>query len=187
MKKLSQINEGFLSKTINRSKTGEARIEDRIDSNISDLKEVDFGLSFVFADKDLLIDGKCIIKYDIIKEHLNGVFKSTGWRLPNMDELTDALNSVEIEYHTDHTGKNSFRTISGTCKKTGETLSFSDISPVYASPYLIDYEQDCDFDKNKSVRTWVIGSTDPETTPFGRFKIGPRTFPYRIRLIKDKK
>ena len=47
MKKLSQINESLWSKGIERSKSGNERIEDRLqNTNLYNLKSIDLGLSF---------------------------------------------------------------------------------------------------------------------------------------------
>ena len=55
MRKLSQINEGLWSKGIERSKTDNERIEDKIDSNIDKQKTVDLGFPFLIADNDFKI------------------------------------------------------------------------------------------------------------------------------------
>ena len=44
------ITEGFLSKTLSRVKSGEERIEDKINSNIDKLKGIDIGLPFLISD-----------------------------------------------------------------------------------------------------------------------------------------
>ena len=57
MRKLSQINEGLWSKGIERSKSGDERIEDKLPkNNIKELKPVDLCLDFLIADNRLSMD-----------------------------------------------------------------------------------------------------------------------------------
>ena len=188
MKKLSQINEGMWSKTFDRARTGEVRTEEKIDSNVYTLKEVDLGLPFVFADEDLVIDGKNMHHYKNIKEILP-LIKSTGWRLPTYDELKNTnVHNVfknEIKYETKHDGKNGFRTISGTSTKTEETLSFDDISPTYGEYFILDDEYDTS--KSLHLNVWYIGDLDKEDDLFNNFTIASIRMIYKVRLIKDKK
>ena len=56
------INEGLWKSGIERSRTGIVRKEDELDipNNVKDLNEIDFcpALPFVFADKDLELNGE---------------------------------------------------------------------------------------------------------------------------------
>ena len=81
------IEEGFLSKTINRSKTGEIRLEKKLPSNnINQFKEIDLDLPIVFADKDLVINGKDKFTWEEVEDYKEGIHY-LGWRLPTWDEV----------------------------------------------------------------------------------------------------
>ena len=90
MTKLSQINEGLWSKGIERSKTDNERIEDKIDSNIDELIPVDLGFPFLIADKDFKIKDEKYhwFSYDDMKKYLK-YFKKHGWRLLTNNEIKE--------------------------------------------------------------------------------------------------
>lgn len=90
MKKLSQINEGMWKSGINRAKSDEERLEDKLNTNIKTLKTVDMGsnagVNVLFADQDLEIDGRTSFTYDEMKSYIPYIEKQ-GWRIPTYDEM----------------------------------------------------------------------------------------------------
>ena len=93
------IKEGFLSKTINRSKSGEERIEDKIHSNIDKLKGIDIGLSFLISDDFLEITDQEKISFDDYNQKYRNFIEKKGWRLPNRDDITEInkmIHSTDI-------------------------------------------------------------------------------------------
>ena len=90
MKKLSKINEGMWKSGVNRSKSGEERLEDKLNTNIKTLKTVDMGsnagVDVLFADKDLEINGRTSFTYDEMKSYIPYIEKQ-GWRVPTYDEM----------------------------------------------------------------------------------------------------
>ena len=100
MRKLSQINEGLWSKGIERSKSGDERIEDKLPkNNIKELKPVDLGLDFLIADNRLSLNGKEFFKLNDIYHYLPNIEK-TGWRLPTIDEVNELCNLEYCKYNS---------------------------------------------------------------------------------------
>ena len=97
MKKLSEINEGFWKDGIKRAKNNIVRQEDKIDSNVYDLKEIDLGFPFLVANEPLTIEGKDDICYsDFAISDEKKKIEKLGWRIPRPKELEKILFSGEI-------------------------------------------------------------------------------------------
>ena len=185
MKKLSQIQEGFLSKTINRSKSGEERIEDKIQTNISEMKEVDMGNPYLnFADIDLEINGENMFTWEEYLKYKKYI-ESTEWRLPVVNSLfkNDWYKINRVNY-TEEELDNGDRIYSGTSKNTGETLSFLVEDMYLYGQYMIDgnYDPGSYYDKS-CVCLWVVGGPVED---FGRKETGSKVKKYKIRLVKYK-
>lgn len=92
MRKLSEINEGFWKDGIKRAKTGEIRKEDKMISNIDELKEIDLGdfCPFYISDQNLSIDDMLNISFDKYKQYKKQIEK-TGWRMPTQEEWKDKV------------------------------------------------------------------------------------------------
>ena len=88
MKKLSKINEGLWKSGIERSKTGTERLEDKPNTNIEELKEIDLydDLPFVFADNDIKVNGESKMDGDVFWLCKKEIEKS-GWRVPTINDL----------------------------------------------------------------------------------------------------
>lgn len=80
------VTEGFWKDGIKRSKSGEERLEDKINSNISNIKESeDIGLSFIISDQDFVYNGQEEFTEKEVYELLP-IFEKYGWRLPKMHD-----------------------------------------------------------------------------------------------------
>ena len=100
MKKLSQINESLWSKGIERSKSGNERIEDRLqNTNLYNLKSIDLGLSFLLSDNYFEIDGKNKFLGEELNELLPEI-KKTGWRLMTLDEVKELQEYIGNHNHS---------------------------------------------------------------------------------------
>ena len=196
MKKLSQINEGFLSKTLSRVKSGEERLEDRIESNIDEFEEIDLGFPFVFADRNLVINGEDKFTWEDFESYRSYI-EMQGWRLPNFEELPkcffrsrypDRLHDY-ITYKYDK-GKVYFES-----KKGIDVLEIYIDNP-YGQDFWCDWIPEFDNVENKikrgvdsqnargwGVASWryVQGNNPVDFNNYNKMK------KLSIRLIKDKK
>lgn len=87
------INEGFLSKTVNRAKSGEERIEEKVNSNLSELEEIDMGVA-IFADKDVIINDKDKFTRSEMESYIP-FFEKNGWKVLTID-VVDNLKIKDI-------------------------------------------------------------------------------------------
>ena len=163
----NELNEGLWSKGINRSKTGEERLEDKLNSNIKNLKEIDLGLPFLIADDDLTIQHIDEFTHSDMERYKEFV-ESHGWRFPTCEELQDYINSDFLEY-TD--GNDSMVIFS---KKTKQSVTFN---------------KDTKF---KSMH-WCVSDNEVKWVISGQFACCSMFYveihdgvTYHIRLIKDK-
>ena len=95
MKKISEINEGFMTRSLNRHKSGKERLENTphlpTPNNLKDLEPIDIGLDFLIADKPLMIQKEQFFnKIDEMLEYIDEV-KKVGWRLPLEKEVNELL------------------------------------------------------------------------------------------------
>ena len=84
------IKEGLWSKGIERSKTGEERLGDKLVTNIDQLNWIDLGFDFLISDVNFEIDGNEKITY-IELENAFSHIKSKGCRVPGWHELKSSL------------------------------------------------------------------------------------------------
>ncbi|MCM1217055.1 MAG: hypothetical protein NC548_21365 [Lachnospiraceae bacterium] len=97
------INEGFLSKTINRAKSGGARIEDKLPpNNLKDLKPIDIGLPFLIADDVLWINKTKFFSLNDETYSLIDKIEKTGWRLPTVDDVKLLQKHQSVKHTADH-------------------------------------------------------------------------------------
>lgn len=179
------INESLWKKAIERSKTGEVRLGDRISSNIDELKPVDLGsdFPFVFADVDLIIEDKDRFNLNQYEDYMSGL-NFQGWRLPNYEDIKKVENGFKkLEYQTQeiHVKKIPHRKIWGTSEETGESLVFI-IPIIHGEYYMLDdtqYSPD-----SKICDVWYVGESLNDS--FGKFNTSTITYKKPIRLIKDK-
>ena len=92
------INEGLWSKGIERSKSGEERLGDKIDSNINSLEGIDIGLPFLIADMDLEVEGKDTFNFDEMNHYNKSVIEKNGWRIPTIKDLQNNLDKPFLKY-----------------------------------------------------------------------------------------
>lgn len=99
VKKYSEfVGEGFVNKTLKRTRLGDERQEDKISTNIDQFKEVDLGFDFVFADRNLVINGEEEMTYKELLSYYD-YLKTTGWRPITDIELK---KSLLCQYHGDY-------------------------------------------------------------------------------------
>lgn len=175
MKKLSQINEGFLSKTINRARTGEDRKEDKIKSNIEQLEPVDLGLPFLIADKDFELDEEVENQNKKFKwsevEQLKPMFNKHGWRLPTLKELQKYINQSFLDYEEVPTKQGAKITIRNI--DTHEKL-YINPETWFAHLYWCEFEM-----------VWKINIGRNRINSI--FETTPKMYTFNnIRLVKDK-
>ena len=113
MKKLSQINEGMWSKTFDRARTGDERIENKIITNIDEIKPVELHdkLKLRFADDILIYDNKDIFTEKEMLELQDGFLKKFNdrpgfnfWYVPHEGNIKDMLKIKSIKYLEDENG-----------------------------------------------------------------------------------
>lgn len=95
MRKLSQINEGLWKSSVERAKSGEKRIGERMVSNIKDMSAIDVGMKIEFANIDLEIDGEDQITWPHLYNIYDQILK-LGWRLPTESEVDRILSKFNF-------------------------------------------------------------------------------------------
>ena len=86
------ISEGFWKDSIKRAKDNTERLEDRLDSNVYDLKEVDLDdrLGFYVADNLLRIGDNTEFTYaDFVCSPEEKQINRLGWRVPTLEDFRD--------------------------------------------------------------------------------------------------
>ena len=189
MKKLSKINEGLWKSGIERSRKGDIRREDELQTNIRQLHEIDLGVSScVFADDDLDIEEETKMTPEkFYKKYYEKILK-TGWRLPTVDEMDELFDTgIEKEYEIkDNTGKELTITF-----KSPTTNKFIDFNVERRSHY--DFMTfDKDEYKNLPMPVTVFRLFDPVMTETAKSPVigiskSLKVFDCHIRLVKDKK
>ena len=102
MIKLSEINEGFWKDGIKRAKSGEERLEDKLVSNIHQLKPIDMGFRFLVADDVLSIDDIEYFDEDRLQEYKNFIHEN-GWRLMTVQEARLFAHNLSYKLENDTT------------------------------------------------------------------------------------
>ena len=181
----SDVNEGLWSKGFERSKTGEERIENKIQTNIETMDVVDIGHPiYVFADKDLEVEGEEMFVYKNyleVKDYLN----SKGWEIPETSDLMSCFVLDKLDYEVVEHDDDTY-TISGTSNKTGETLSFTIDDNYRYMRYMCELPKNT---KDKYVKSTCIGSWEiSRNYKFNIFSKSSNTVSlFKIRLVKRKK
>ena len=181
------MNEGFMTRSLNRKKSDEARLENKLQTNISEMDEIDMGNPYLnFADIDLEINGENMFTWEEYLKYKKYI-ESTGWSLPDVNSLFkyDWYNVGSKTVYTEEELDNGDRIYKGTSKKTGQTLSFLVEDMYLYGRYMIDgkYEPGSYYYKT-SVCLWVVGGPVED---FGRKETGSLIKKYKIRLVKYKK
>ncbi|MCM1217056.1 MAG: hypothetical protein NC548_21370 [Lachnospiraceae bacterium] len=209
MRKLSQINEGFLSKTLNRAKTGEERNEDKLpQNNIKNLKEVDLGFPIVFANRDLIIGDKTDFTWFEFEEYRKSI-ENTGWRLPGWDEIIqyflkskyspeELRDDISINYTYDQFEGTHLVITRKSFKDELDIVIFNDCSQSYWSDWSYAYDCPNTGDKNLDTGTRETARMYRFANPNYAYRNknscqvltkgnAEKTNKLRIRLVKDKK
>lgn len=178
------INEGFIGKTLNRYKSGEERIEDKVNSNINTLEGIDLGLPFLIADTDLIINDKQSFTYEEMLKHVKFI-ESKGWRVPT-DKDIDKLRN-DIKYDMDYDRRSQYIIL--TSNETQKEVRFhNDLSYMETQFYWL-YES---YKWNEQLGRKILHAWFVEIdgySPEKPHRIGYTDYTstsYRIRLIKDK-
>lgn len=190
MRKLSEINvnEGMWKSGLDRARNNTERLEDKLVSNIKSLKEVDLGLSFNFADDDLVVDGFVRFGYEKMMELIPFIEKH-GWRIPNIEEMRNEF--LDDDYFLNAEFETSFK-VDGddTTIVLHNTINNKQLRFNTKEYDKIDYwllETEDDRINNSEVGYFTL---NPVYSQRRSFMMG-HTFkdfkPSRIRLVKDKK
>ena len=101
---LNFLVDNFKNKYLNESMWGDIHRRNsgemirKEDGNLSDIKPVDMGISVLWADRDLEMNGEIYFEYDKV----NQLIKNTGWRLPTKEEVSELQSlSIQVEKSTD--------------------------------------------------------------------------------------
>lgn len=185
------INESLWKSGINRSKSGEERLEDKIHSNIKELKPVIFSDSYTyaFADKDFEIEGKTEFTWDEVEE-LKPHFEKHGWRLIREDEVMQTL--MKNQKFSFCVGGKDMQDQGFKNKDTNETVFFTpqniDVRNIVCRYWT---EFDKKYDDNKKLKNFLFKDTANtfNISVYSQFKVTMRfvnkNSHYKIRLIKD--
>lgn len=186
-----KTNESFWKSGIQRSKTDVTRMEDRIESNLYDLRPVDLDSNFPFyvADDILTINGDDFICYgDFCDSKEQKEVEQQGWRLITPDELYLIKKHAIIFYEKILDGYPTQR-VNFTIRGDEGTIHFnvhSDTIPKYISLWS---QHD---DSDKYAKEYVLDifipfggaggnrATKVEVDTKARFLLG------QILLVKDK-
>lgn len=190
------IAEGMWKSGVNRAKSGEEREENKIHSNIRELKPVNVcnELPFLFADGDFIVDGnKNTFTWHEV-ENLKPHFEKNGWRLMRNDETSTLIALYKrgercpfkwVEGEDDGFGIKN--------KETDEVAYFKPIKILkknyskkecrYWTDWHIEDTEDAGFFLKNMAGTVIFD-------PCGRFKVihqmVDRNEEWKVRLIKDK-
>ena len=169
------ILEGIWSKGIERSKTGEIRRENIIpESNLDKITEIDLGFPFVFASRNLKLNGRYEITYKEFLEFEDEINKHYGWRLPTEEDIKKISKFKNIKYFPIKIKEKKF--IHAENLKTGITMGL----PI--GFYMLKGYNDIQRRPNE------IYVGDHNSKPF-HMEIMKSSWTHvpQIRLIKDKK
>lgn len=189
------IKEGLWSKGVDRSKSGEERLENKVVLNTNEFKEIDLGFPFVFANIDLTVDGDekiTWLKFEDIKLQI----ERTGWRLPGWHELKKLLFKFagnppelndDLNVYTKYEMNKTFVYVKS--KKTDEMLEFVIDNP-YGQSYWCGYDK-TSLEKNSALikNARIMRINDPKYAYNGMlfsFENEDKNEKLKIRLVKDK-
>ena len=174
------INEGLWSKGIERSKTGEERMEEKIISNIDTLNGIDLGEDFLISDEYLSINGEDRFTLDEYRQYEEFIH-SKGWRLPELDDIkTLGFSNRYISFDKIREG-NYTEIIHISSSKTGEKVKFEFPDTQYMW-YNKDPNHASGVDRSFGKYGGVWTCIDKKVTIKSTFTDNK----YMVRLIKDK-
>lgn len=184
MKKLSQIDEGFWKDGIKRSKSGEQREEDKHHTNIEELKPVDIGVEFYFADVDFCDAGEFYFNHEDMLNYKD-FFAKYGWRVPDYNDFQsiDFGNKKVFRWRPDMKTSNTY-----VYNVYHHNPKSDDLDEVY-----FETEQNKPWEgwmlydeRSLSIMEYFWKTHYKTGATFGQMSHNP-SHTRRIRLIKDKK
>lgn len=191
------IAEGLWKSGVNRAKSGEEREENKIRSNISELKPVNAcnEFPFLFADDDFIVDGnKNTFTWHEV-EQLKPYFEKNGWRLIGDDET----RTMQSFYKKGE--KCPFRWVEGEDDGFGIKNTETD-EVAYFKPVKV-WEKNYSKEEFRYWTDWSKNETEEDIQdffknvagtvifdPWGHYKVThqmvDRNEEWKIRLVKDK-
>ena len=190
------VNEGLWSKTLNRGRKGEERLENRIVLNIKDMKPIDLGEGVLIADIDLTINGEEKFDYYRLQEIKHHIAK-TGWRVPKWTELKLTILKTRFlppemkdEMIVDTKSVNNGTMVYLKSKDTNETVEFYLDNP-YGQIYWCDYDE-ADIDRgfdDEHHNARVMQVSDPKysyNNSLFTFQNNSKDKESKVRLVKDR-
>lgn len=175
------VNEGLWKSGIERSKSGEERLEDKVNSNIKDLKPVDIGQNFLISDKPLELNGSNMIDARDFIENYQDYFKKHDWRMltsDDIDEIRTYFNQYKLE--------RKLKTHRITDTFTDAFIDFpQDVCPSF-SQQIIKVEE---LDGDERPALWHHSTSDNATGNSylrGEINIMPKEYKGYLFLVKDK-
>lgn len=191
MRKLSQINEGLWKPAINRAKTGEKRIEDKLNCNIDKLKPIDIGdaCPVYIADVDLILNGDDYISFDVYEQYKDKI-EETGWRMPGrLEMLHNIWEHCVIDFEYDKVKSPDIWTPRMVSHINKEKILFTPTSIHENANYWLEDDEDAvklttgyAFTLNMRFFRYVSGQVDVLMKNAEK-----NSEDYRIRLVRDKK
>ena len=170
------IEEGFMTRSLNRKKSNDERLGDQLPSNLKSFKEINLNLPFVFADVDLEINGKDTFTFNEFDENYKNYFLKHGWRLPTYNELKNSFKDFKFISRLD--------SVSASSPETGESLVINLTIGEKLTFYMLGYSESSEHIKNRQMcPVWIFDNTT-EFNDFGSTRVEHEV---RIRLVKDKK
>lgn len=177
-KYFSQMNESLWKSGINRAKTGEERIEDKINSNISSLNGIDLGFNFLIADDTLEIEDERVFTLDDIKKYKDVIAKY-GWRLMTVEECQ--LIAYNSRFKVENGGKyNTMEFLVIESKKNKNSVSYNITATGAKKFYWVDP------DENSSTKALMFSFDGIDEHIKAEPTVGRLWHNYEIILVKDK-
>lgn len=187
------MNEGFLNKTLKRVRTGEERTEDKLNTNLDELKPIDIceDFPFFFADKDFSVvrDDLDDDEYELFDfregEKFDEYASKKGWRLPWSEDIEKIINILK-EKKKKLTPK-EFANFSNEmyekfCDIECDNPDWDEYIPFWCSD-LNDYDSEDDY---YDAEGWYWYITDMGLDSRVHLSMKAQNRNCHIRLIKDK-
>lgn len=191
------INESLWKKGIERSKTGEERREDVINTNVNEFTEVDLSdeLPFVFADMDLVFDDMKVFTYDEMLSAVDYISKKSDWRIMTDEEMLKYF--LDTSDPCESPTGNEYHAKSDLCcdvEKYGETNIYFKNNPSIKLSFPYDEKIDGSFwlieknpSSNKQKPMYSISMEEWTKNFVIMFCHRHKNCKNGIRLVKDKK
>lgn len=171
MKKLSESVWGDIRQ---KSLGKESRAENQIKGNVNDMVPVDMGVSVLWADRDLEVNGEYEFNIDYIKD-----YAPNGWRRPTREEADELLHHCEKKFDETITSKvfeskivlsNDYGTLILTRKNLSERIEYWELEKGDMDEYWNTFEL----------------SKSGSFVAFTAFSISKLHEKHRVRFVRDK-